>query len=120
MSFPSILNARGGGKTITIKRTSRTADGYGGYTTAETILYRRVKCRFNALGSEETTLTYNKQTVFANMYCFLEYRSGIKENDRLYLEDGSNRDFIVKLIMNWDEANNYLKLAVLEETRSPA
>lgn len=110
MSFRGLLNT-----TVNIKRKTLTADGQGGHTSAWATIYRRVPCRFNALGSPETTLTYDKQAVFANYYVYLEHLTGIKEEDRLVL---GSREFEVKLIQDWDEANNYMKLSVLEIDRN--
>jgi len=115
MSFPGLLN-----NTVSIKRLSLSGadDGMGGWdgTESYTVTHRRVKCRFNALPKREQVIAYNKKEVFANWYCYMEYRSGIQEQDRLYMRDG--REFEVKLLMDWDEAKNYLKLAVLEIERN--
>jgi head-tail adaptor len=106
MSFASLLNS-----TVNIQRETQTADGQGGYTSAWTVLHYRIKCRFQALGSKEAMLTYDKATVFANYFVFMEHLSDIAEGDRLYL---GTRAFDVKLIQDWDEVSKYLKLAVLE------
>jgi len=45
------------------------------------------------------------------------YLSAVKEGDRLIKTDDS-REFEVKLIQDWDEDRNYMKLAVLEVGRN--
>jgi len=107
MSFRSLLN-----NTCNIKQRVDTADGQGGYTSTWSILYRRIPCRFNALTADEMTILYDKQNIQADYKLFLEYRSGIKEGNRAVLSNG--RIFDVVLVMNWDEANRMLKLAITE------
>ena len=106
MSFASLLN-----QTVDIKRKVQTADGQGGYTTAWSVIHRRVPCRFQALTSKEAMLTYDKAAVFANYYVHVEHLSDVAEGDRLYL---GTRTFDIKLVQDWDEVGKYLKLAVLE------
>ena len=106
MSFASLLN-----QTVDIKRKVQTADGQGGYTTAWSVIHRRVPCRFQALTSKEAMLTYDKATVFANYYVHMEHLSDVAEGDRLYL---GTRAFDIKLVQNYAEVGKYLKLAVLE------
>jgi len=106
MSFASLLN-----QTVDIKRRVQTADGQGGYTTAWSVIHRRVPCRFHALTSKEAVLTYDKAAIFANYYVHMEHLSDIAEGDRIYL---GTRKFEVKLVQDWDEVGKYLKLAVLE------
>lgn len=108
MSFRSLLD-----RTVDIKRQVLTADEQGGYTETWTTVYRRVPCRFNSLLARETTLTYDKQSVFANYNVYMEF-IGVTEGDRLHL---GSRIFEVKLICDWDEKNNMLKLAVMELDR---
>jgi len=101
---------------VNVRRTTQVADGQGGYTTTTAIILRRLPCRFNALTSKDLMLAYDKQKVFANYVCFLEYESNVREGDELIKTDDS-RVFEVKLKMDWDEKKNYLKLAVLELDR---
>jgi SPP1 family predicted phage head-tail adaptor len=109
MSYRSLLNS-----TIDIKRQTKVADGQGGYTSTWAVVHRNVPCRFNALASRETTLAYDKQKVFANYYVYLEHLGDVKEGDRIYL---GTRAFVVKLIVDWDELSDQMKLAVLEIAR---
>jgi head-tail adaptor len=111
MSFRSLLN-----QTVTIKRASYATGADGRQARTWAVLYRRVKCRFEALHSKETVIAYDKATTFANYFVHLEYLSGIKEGDRLYMDNG--RTFDVKLVMNFDEANDIMKLAVMEVDRN--
>jgi len=106
MSFASLLN-----QTVDIKRKVQTADKQGGYTTAWSVIHKRVPCRFQALTSKETMLTYDKSSVFANYYVHMEHLSDIAEEDRLYL---GARAFDIKLVQDYAEVGKYLKLAVLE------
>ena len=109
MSVAALLN-----KTVDIKRQTLAADNQGGYTSTWATIYRRIPCRFNALATNELAFTYDKQVVTANYAVYLEPLD-VREGDRLYL---GSRIFDVKLIMNWDEANKYTKLAVLEANRN--
>lgn len=102
---------------VDVRRITNVADGQGGYTTTTAIILRRIPCRFNAMTSKDLMLAYDKQKVFANYYCFMEYESEIREGDELIKTDDS-RVFEVKLKMDWDEKKNYLKLAVLELDRA--
>lgn len=106
MSYRSLLNS-----TVDIYRKTDTADGQGGYTSTWAAIHSRKKCRFQALGSKESMLTYDKAAVFANYYVHMEHIAGLAEGDRIYL---GTRTFDIKLIQDWDEVGKYLKLAVLE------
>jgi SPP1 family predicted phage head-tail adaptor len=97
---------------ISIKRPTYTTGEGGRQTVTWATIYRRIKCRFNALANKETIITYDKKTWFANFYIYLEYLSGIKEGDRVYTTDGG--EYEIKLVQDWDKAKNYMKLAVAE------
>jgi SPP1 family predicted phage head-tail adaptor len=106
MSFKSLLNS-----TVDIYRKTDTADGQGGYTSTWAAVHSRKRARFQALGSKEAMLTYDKATVFANYFVYMEHITGVTEGDRVYL---GTRKFDIKLVQDWDETSEYLKLAVLE------
>ena len=112
MSFDRMMNS-----AVDIVRTTRVADGSGGWTTTTATIASAVPCRFNALSTREMILAYDKQTVFANFTLFMGYRTDVAEGDALVKCDDS-RTFEVRLKMAWDEARNYLKLAVLERARA--
>ena len=109
MSVAALLN-----KTVDVKRLTKAADNQGGYTSTWTTIYRRIPCRFNALTTNELAFTYDKQQVTANYAVYLEPLD-VREGDRLYF---GSRVFDVKLIMNWDESNKYMKFAVMETNRN--
>lgn len=108
MSYRSLLD-----KTATVKRETLTTDYQGGSTRTWTTVYRRVPCRFQSLMSRESTLAYDKETVFANYYIYLEALD-IQEGDRIYLD---SRAFAVKLIKDWDEKRNMMTVAAVEIDR---
>lgn len=108
MSYRALLD-----KTATVKRETLTTDSQGGYTRTWTTVYRRVPCRFQSLMSRESTMAYDKETVFANYYIYFEYL-GIQEGDRIYLD---SRMFTVKLIKDWDEKKNMMTVAAVEVDR---
>lgn len=114
MSFGRLLN-----QAVDVQRTTRVADGSGGWTTAGTLILRAIPCRFNALGTRDMIMAYDKPIVFADSLCFMGYQASIREGDMLIKCDDS-RQFEVKLLMDWDEARNYLKLAVRELARATA
>lgn len=107
MSYKSLLN-----KTVDIKRKTQTSDLQGGYTSTWATIHQSVKCRFYPLSSKEAMLSYNKASVFANYFIYLEYISGLAEGDRVYL---GTRIFEIKLVIDWDETNKYMKLAAMEK-----
>lgn len=119
MSVRSMLKTGKANATyVNIKSSSSGAeDALGGYTgPSRAVIYTNVLCRFNALTTKEVAIFSDKQDVKANYYVYMEYMSGIKETDRLVkIDDG--REFDVKLILDWDEDRNYMKLAVLEVAR---
>jgi SPP1 family predicted phage head-tail adaptor len=112
MSFRSLLN-----QTVDIKRLVQTTDGQGGYTNTWTTIHRRIPCRFQALTSKEAMLAYDKATVFANYVIHMEYLSDVIEGNRLYL---GTRAFEVKMKIIYAEANEMMKLAVVEIGRGEA
>ena len=114
MSYRSLLN-----KTVDIKRKTQSADGQGGYTStwATVTNGQSVKCRFYPLTSKEAMLHYDKASVLANYFVYLEYFAGLREGDRLYL---GTRIFEVKLVIDWDESNKYMKIAAMEKEADEA
>lgn len=109
MSLDSLYN-----QIVNVIRGVTTTDELGGNSaTTWTPVYSLVKCRFNSLASKEMLWTYDKKTVFADYVVYMNYLSGVQEGDRLVkIDDGSVYD--VKLIVQWDMALNYLRLAVVE------
>jgi len=102
---------------VNVKRITDTDDGQGGFSGGTpSVLYFRVPCRFNAMTEKEIALIADKQDVKAEYKVFLEYRSGIQEGDFLIKTD-DNRQFNIKLIMDWDEDKRMMRLAVAEEGR---
>ena len=112
MSFARLLN-----ETVNVQRTTEVADGTGGFTTTTAFILRNIPCRFNALGTRDMIMAYDKPIVFADSLCFMEYQAAVHEGDMLIKCDDS-RKFEVKLLMDWDEAKNYMKLAVREWART--
>ena len=93
------------------------SDDQGGYTSTDAVVYYDVLCRFNTLQTKESIIAYDKASTLADSLVFLEYLSGLKEGQRLKKLD-DDREFTIKLIMDWDEDQNYMKLAVQEIERS--
>jgi len=107
MSFQSLLN-----QSITIKSVAYTVDSMGGQQTATwTAIHSNIKCRFNPILGRDMVYLDDKKTVWASHYVFLKYLSDIKEGDRVYL---GTRVFEIKMIVDWDENNDKMKLAVVE------
>lgn len=102
---------------VNIRRKSLTADGQGGYTTSWSVLYRDVLCRFNAIPARDLALMMDKKAVYAEYNVYLEYRSGIQENDQLIRTDNS-REYEIKFIQDWDEDQRMLKLGVTQIKRN--
>ncbi len=113
MSFANLLD-----NSVNIFREVGTDDGSGGQTHADTYLYRRIPCRFEATMGREQSAIYGKSTVYPDYYCYCSYISGIKEGDRLI--DKYARQFEIKMVMDWSMQNKYLKLAVVEIARGEA
>jgi len=112
-----LTTGKGNITKVNIVQETLTADGAGSFTSVWTTIYFNITCRFNALPKREEIIAYNKTTVFANQYVYLMYLSAIKEGNRLIKTD-DGREFEVKLIQDWDEDRNYMKLAVLEVGRN--
>lgn len=108
MSYRSLLD-----KTATIKRETLTTDSQGGYTRSWATIYRRVPCRFQSLLDRDSTLAYDKETTFAQYYIYFEYID-IQEGDSIYLD---SRQFLVKLIKDFDEKHNMMTVAAVEVDR---
>ena len=118
MSYRSMLTKGKKNKTyVDIKGKTRTPNGQGGYVTTDSLKYSNILCRFNSLPKREEIMAYDKSTVFADYFVFLEYLSGVDEDDILVKTDDS-REFAIKLIMDWDEDRNMMKLACLELGRN--
>lgn len=110
MSFAALLD-----NTCDIFRQGLTSDSQGGWTDAgDSILYRRVPCRFENLTKRVEITAYDKTAVFPDYYVYIEYRSGIKEGYRILFE---SRQFEIKLIEDWSERKLKMKFAVTEIDR---
>ena len=111
MSFEALLDS-----FVTIKHPTVTRDNLGGEgSTTWAILYTRVPCRFESKTEKLGAIAYDKDAVFPDYFVYLEWRSGIKEGDRIYL---GSREFEIKLIENWSEQEKYMMLAVVELGRN--
>lgn len=111
MSFDGLLDS-----TVDIIRQTQTTDGQGGFTTADTYLYRRVKCRFEATMGTPEVAAYGAVGVFPDFTVYLNYISGIKEGDRLV--DRNSKQFEIKIIDDWSKQGKYIRLAVVEIGRN--
>jgi len=110
MSFRGLLNT-----TVDVKREVETADGQGGYTTAWTIILRRIPFRFESLSGRQVQDAYSKLQPRPDFLGYCEYQSGIKERDRIV--DSKGKLYAVQLVENWSLENKYTKLAMTEIAR---
>jgi head-tail adaptor len=99
-----------------VQRTTRTADGSGGFTTTTAIIHRRVRCRFNTMSSKEYAIWADKLGTLAGFVVFMEAGRKILEGDILVKTDDS-RQFDVRLRKNFDEQDKYLTLICEERGR---
>ena len=117
MSFNSMLTAgKGKPSYVRVSRKTETSDGMGGSTITDSILHRRLLCRFNAMSANAIAILWDKSAVRADYTVYMEYVSGIKEGDQL-IDEGDAKTYDIKLIMDWDKDNAMLKLAVSETGR---
>lgn len=118
MSYAGLLDNR-----CNVSRTSQTADSHGGYTTTETVIYRRIPCRFNAMSAGDLSLYADRLGTLAGFVVFMEAGRSILEGDLLTKGDtrhGRNdraRQFDVKLVRNYDEQDRFLTLICAERAR---
>jgi hypothetical protein len=98
---------------VKVVRAITVSDDLGGHRSGYSTLYASVRCRLNALTTKEMTFSFEKQTVFANYYIYLEYLADLKDGDRL-IDLADARTYEVKLVMEWDRAQNYMKIAAME------
>jgi len=112
MSYRNLLDS-----TCAIKReTPGASDGMGGYGTPTlTTLHSNVPCRFETLTKKLEIIAYDKEAVYPDYYVYMEYKSGVQEGD---LVVKGSRSFKIKLVENWSEQDEYMKLAVVEHGRS--
>jgi head-tail adaptor len=110
MSFAGLLDS-----TVNVIRLVTADDGAGGQTTTDSIILRRIPCRFEALSGSKAQAAYAKLTVIPDMIVYMEYHSGIKEGDRL--TDSKGREYSIALVEDWSLQGRYLKLAVTEIAR---
>lgn len=113
MAYADFLN-----KSVTIKTYAKgAADGTGGYAAATwSALYRRVPAQFVLVSKkgDAAVLAFDKETVFADYFIYIEHRSGIKEGDRVIWQ---GRTFEIKLVGPWQESGRFLKLTCVEKGR---
>ena len=112
MSFTGHLD-----KTITISReVAGASDGMGG-TAASTwaVIYVRVPAAIVIIDKREQIIQYDKKSVFADFYWYLEPLSAVREGNRISWD---GRTFEVKLKMAWQENARFMKLACVEISRA--
>ena len=112
MSFAGQLD-----KTVNIKSYSEGAsDGMGGYLPGSwASIYKKIKANLVLIQKGEQILAYDKANVFAEVFWYLEYLSGIKEGQRVHWE---SRVYEIKLVLPWQEKARFMKLACVEVGRS--
>jgi len=112
MSFQSLLDNK-----CDVKRpVVETTDPLGGYSdTSYDVLYLNVPCRFETTSRKLEILAYGgKSDIYPDYLLYLEYRSGIKESDHVFLD---SRVFEVKLVEDWSERGKYMRLSLVELER---
>ena len=113
MSFAGLLDS-----TVNVIRLTASDDGSGGQTTTDTILMRRIPCRFESLSGSKAQAAYAKLTPLPDFIVYMEYQGTVKEGDRIV--DSKGREYSIALVENWSLANKYTKLAVTEIGRGEA
>lgn len=111
MSYAGLLDNQ-----LHVTRSTRTADGYGGWTTTDVMIYRRVPCRFNAMSGNDMSLYADKLGALAGFTVFMEAGRDVRENDLLTKTD-DGRKFDVKLVRNYDEQGRFLTIVCAERAR---
>ena len=111
MSYAGLLD-----NECNVTRTVQTADGYGGYTVAESTLFRRIPCRFNAMSGQDLQIYADRLGALAGFTVFMEAGRDIREGD-LLVKAGDGRKFDVKLVRNYDEQGRFLTLICTERAR---
>jgi len=112
MSFVSHLD-----KTISIKDfTKGAADGLGGYLPSTWApIYKQIKAAVVIIPKEKEMIRYDKTDVFAEVYWYMEYLSGVKETQQVHW---GSRVYEIKLVMPWREKGRFMKLACVEIGRN--
>ena len=111
MSFAGQLD-----KTISITGyTEGAADSMGGYSAGSwASIYKKIKAAIVIIRKGDQILAYDKKNVFAEVYWYLEYLSGVKEGQRVHW---GSRIFEIKLVLPWREKGRFMKLACVEIAR---
>ena len=107
MSFAGLLDS-----TVNVIRLVTADDGSGGQTTTDTIILRRIPCRFESLSGSRAQATYAKLTPLPDFVVYAEFHSGIREGDRLV--DSKGREYGILLVEDWSLQGQYMKFAVTE------
>jgi len=100
-------------KTVKIRDFIKGApDGAGGYLPSTwTTTYKRVKGALVLIPKGEEIFKYSKVDVFAEVFWYMEYLSGVKESQRIYW---GSRVYDIKLVLPWREKGRFMKLACVE------
>ena len=111
MSFAGQLD-----KTVKIKDFVKGAsDGMGGYLPSTwSTVYKRIKGALVLIPKKEQIIKYSKIDVFAEVFWYMEYLSGVKESQRVYW---GSRIWDLKLVLPWREKGRFMKLACVEVGR---
>jgi len=100
-------------KTVKIKDFTKGApDGTGGFLPSTwSTKYKRIKGALVLIPKKEQIIKYSKIDVFAEVYWYMEYLSGVKESHRVYW---GSRIWDIKLVLPWREKGRFMKLACVE------
>ena len=114
MSFAGQLD-----KTVSIQGFTKGApDGMGGYLPGSWApIYKKIKAAFvitTLRFQGEQILAYGKKNVFAEVFIYLEYLSGIKEGQRVHWE---SKVYEINFVAPWQEKERFMKLACVEVGR---
>jgi len=103
-------------KTVNIKDFTKGApDGAGGYLPSTwTIIYKRIKGAIMPIPKGEQIIKYSKIDVFAEVYWYMGYLSGVKESQRIYW---GSKTYEIKLVLPWREKGRFMKLACVQVGR---
>jgi SPP1 family predicted phage head-tail adaptor len=103
-------------KTVSIEDyVTGASDGMGGYAAGSWVpIYKKVKAAIVIISRENQILAYDKENVFADVYWYLEYLSGVRESQRIHW---GSKIYDIKLVLPWEEKARFMKLACVEVGR---
>ena len=108
MSVRSLCN-----NTADVFKTTRTNDGYGGWTESSDLVYSSMPCRIQPLSGTEAA-TYRREGVDVTTKAFVPLPGYESMTEDCWIKDANGKKYGIVFIANIDNMDHHLEIAMRE------